>query len=244
MKKEQFFGITETSDPAFHLEIFDNLYAGNIIISKRLTKKLIEKLIEHKDKVIFHFTVTGFGGTKVEPMVPDYNTSFEKLKELLDGGFPVGQVVLRVDPVIPTEKGINLAKDVVEKFSELGIKRVRFSVLDMYKHVKERFEENGFPIPYDSFHAPIEIRKKILNMFIEFGAKYGFDVEVCGEPGIESVSCLSQKDVDILGLTDAIKLEGSKGQRKSCGCPKNKKELITSGFKDKCPNACVYCFWK
>ena len=54
MDKDQYIGITETIDPAFHLEIFDNLYKGNIIITKRLTNKLNEKLIENKDKVILH----------------------------------------------------------------------------------------------------------------------------------------------------------------------------------------------
>ena len=52
MDKDQYIGITENIDPAFHLEIFDHLYKGNIIITKRLTNKLNEKLIENKDKVI------------------------------------------------------------------------------------------------------------------------------------------------------------------------------------------------
>mgnify|MGYP003328007523 CR=1 FL=1 len=32
--------------------IFDKLYDGNIIITKRLTDKLIEKLVENKEKCI------------------------------------------------------------------------------------------------------------------------------------------------------------------------------------------------
>ena len=60
MDKSQYIGITETSDPCFHLEIFDNLYAGNIIITKNLSNKLIEKLIEHKDKCILHCTIFQF----------------------------------------------------------------------------------------------------------------------------------------------------------------------------------------
>ena len=65
MNKDQYIGITENIDPAFHLEIFDHLYKGNIIITKRLTNKLNEKLIENKDKVILHCTCTGFGGSKL-----------------------------------------------------------------------------------------------------------------------------------------------------------------------------------
>ena len=51
MDKNQYWGITENCDPAFNLEVFDNLYKGNTIITKRLTNKLIEKLVEHQDKI-------------------------------------------------------------------------------------------------------------------------------------------------------------------------------------------------
>ena len=42
-------GITESGEIAFNLEAFDNLRNANIIITKRLTDKLIDKLIENKD---------------------------------------------------------------------------------------------------------------------------------------------------------------------------------------------------
>ena len=239
----EYVGITESGEVAFNLDIFEHLYKANIIITKRLTNKLIEKLIENKDKCILHLTCTGFGGTVLEPFVPDYNKTYCYLKDLLEKGFPIEQVVLRVDPCIPTEKGIKLACDVINKFSDLGIKRVRISSLDMYKHVKERFKEKDIKIPYDTFHADIYDRMSLYNTIKKIGEEKGFDVEVCGEPGIDSISCLSQKDIDILGLNDVIKLEGNKGQRSSCHCPANKKELI-KGKPNRCEHECLYCFWK
>ena len=243
MDKSQYIGICESTDPSWHLEIFDNLYSGNIIITKRLTDKLIEKLVENKDRCILHFTVTGLGDTKVEPIVPSVEQSFKKFKKLIEDGFPIEHVVLRIDPIIPTERGWKSVEHVLDTFRGSGIKRVRFSVLDMYNHVKERFKEVGIPLPYETFHAPLEKRLEIRDKLVEIGKKDGFEVEACGEPGIESVSCLSQKDIDILGLTDKIKLEGNKGQRKSCHCPSNKKELFKKGFM-KCPNGCQYCYIK
>lgn len=243
MDKEQYWGITEAGEISFSLDAFDHLYRGNTIITKRLTKPLNEKLIEHKDKCILHLTCTGFAGTKIEPFVPSVEKTHEMLLELLDGGFPVRQVVLRIDPIIPTDKGWERAKNVVETFSDCGITRVRFSILDMYNHVKERFAEAGFPLPYQTFHAPLQKRLEIRDNLLSLGTAYGFEVEACGEPDIESVPCLSQKDVDILGLTDVIKLENSKGQRKSCHCPENKHELLRVK-PHRCNNACLYCFWK
>ena len=243
MDKSQYIGIVENTDPCFHLEIFDNLYDGNIIITKRLTDKLNEKLIQYKEKCILHLTVTGMGSSKVEPFVPSVEQSFKKFKKLIEDGFPIDHVVLRIDPIVPTDKGINTALHVINIFKNCGIKRVRFSVLDMYKHVKERFEAVGIPLPYETFHAPLEKRLEIRDKLVEIGKKDGFEVEACGEPGIESVSCLSQKDIDILGLTDKIKLEGNKGQRKSCSCPANKTSLYR-GKPEHCLSKCLYCYWR
>lgn len=243
MDKSQYIGICESTDPSWHLEIFDNLYSGNIIITKRLTDKLIEKLVENKDRCILHFTVTGFGDTKVEPLVPSVEQSFKKFKKLIEDGFPIEHVVLRIDPIIPTERGWKSVEHVLDTFRGSGIKRVRFSVLDMYKHVKERFEAVGIPLPYETFHAPLEKRLEIRDKLVEIGKKDGFEVEACGEPGIESVSCLSQKDIDILGLTNKIKLEGNKGQRKSCSCPANKTQLYKNKMEH-CQHGCLYCYIK
>jgi DNA repair photolyase len=245
LDKSQLIGITESSEISFHLDVFDNLYNGNIIITKRLTNKLIDKLVEHKDKIILHFTVTGWGNSVLEPFVPTLETSRKKFGELIEKGFPIEHCVLRIDPIIPTDEGIDKLVKVVNAFSDTAIKRVRFSVLDMYDHVKKRFKEAGLEIPYETFHAPLEIRKNIYDILVDFGKKYNFDVEACAEPGIQSISCLSQKDIDILGLTDRITLIGNKEQRSNCSCPSNKKELIKSDDRAKrCLNKCLYCFWR
>lgn len=243
MDKSQYIGIIENTDPCFHLELFDRLYDGNIIITKRLSDKLIEKLIENKEKCILHFTVTGMGGSKIEPFVPTVEQSFNKFKKLVDGGFPIEQVVLRIDPIVPTDKGWKTVEHVLDVFKGSGIKRVRFSIMDMYNHVKERFIEAGIPIPYDTFHAPLKKRLEIRDKLVEIGKRDGFDVEACGEPGIDSIPCLSQIDIDILGLTDKIKLEGNKGQRKSCHCPSNKHSLVTVK-PSRCEHNCLYCYWQ
>jgi DNA repair photolyase len=244
MDKSQYIGITETSDPCFHLEIFDNLYDANIIITKNITDKMIEKLIENKNKCIVHTTVTGMGGSKVEPFVPTVEKSVKQMKKLIDGGFPVEQIVLRIDPIIPTDKGINTAKNVLESFMNFGIKRVRVSFLDMYKHVKERFNDANIKLPYESFHADIHTCRKAYRIIFEAAKSCGYDIiDICGEPGFEITPCISQKDIDILGLSDKITLDGNKKQRSNCSCPSNKRQLISwVESKKKCGHECLYCY--
>jgi len=243
--KSQRIGISEAGEIAFNLDAFDRLYEGNIIITKRLTNAVNEKLVEHQDKIILHLTVTGMGGSRIEPFVPKAEETYKKLVDLLEKGFPISHVVLRVDPIVPTEKGIETALGVITAFSGLGIKRLRFSFLDNYKHVKKRFKEEGIKELYDGeFHAPLELRKKYAAKIEEVAHDGGFEiVEACGEPGIESVSCLSQRDVDILDLTDKIILEGSAEQREGCGCPANKSELLRLR-PHQCENKCLYCYWR
>ena len=245
IKRDQRIGTCESGEIAFNLDAFDRLYKGNIIITKRLTDKLIEKLVEHQDKIILHCTVTGFGGSRIEPFVPRAIDTHKGIVKLLEAGFPVSHMVLRVDPIVPTERGMETALDVIAAFGGLGIKRLRFSFLDNYKHVKTRFKNEGIPELYDGeFHAPRELRLECAKKIETMAKQAGFEsVEACGEPGIESISCLSQKDIDILGLSDQITLEGSAEQRDSCGCPANKSELLKVR-PHQCENKCLYCYWR
>ena len=57
-------------------------------------------------------------------------------------------------------------------------------------------------------------------------------------------ACLSQKDVDILGITNEIILEGNADQRKTCSCPSNKKQLFHGEKPKPCEHKCLYCYWK
>jgi hypothetical protein len=62
-------GITETYDPCFVPDWETKLLDANIVISKELNDEMIEKLLVTQDRVICHHTVTGQGGTVLEPNV-------------------------------------------------------------------------------------------------------------------------------------------------------------------------------
>ena len=84
-----------------------------------------------------------------------------------------------------------------------------------------------------------------VNTAIELLEEMGYEiVQTCGEPGFESTPCISQMDIDILGLSDSITLEGNKGQRASCNCPSNKRSLLKWENKNSCKHECLYCYMK
>ena len=227
-------GISERGDPGLDFLWYNkrNIYNGLILITKKLSDEFIEKAMD--SNCIVHATITGLGNSVYEPNVPDLDYSFYYFNELCEC---IGdeRVVLRIDPIIPTKEGVKKALDVYNRFyTENDNKtRVRISFMDNYPHVKQRFIEAGLrPLSYN-FHAPLELRKEILTLFP--------NVEVCGEPGIKSIGCVSEKDLEILGVE--IPKNIVKGfQRTECSCLSIKKEIFTE--RKQCPNKCLYCYWK
>ena len=235
-------GITEAGDAGLDFSWVEKLCEINIIITKHLTcknTKLIKLLLENSEKIILHCTCTGYGSTKMEPNVPKPSEVFEGLEQLINKGFPVSQIVLRTDPIIPTTKGIEKVESIWSLFSNLGIERCRFSIIDMYPHTKRRIKEAYGTLPFETFSAPqkmiYEVEKAIernKHLFAHF--------ESCAEKISEQVGCISKKDFDILDIPFENVMGGF--QRKGCLCCAGKTELLCN--KKKCPSGCLYCYWK
>jgi hypothetical protein len=232
-------GITERGDAALDTSWISwvRRELPAILISKDPGKLL--SVIKEEDlpleRVIIHATITGFGGGVLEPNTPNWREAFVGYKDLVNL-LGVGRVILRIDPVIPTDIGLERALTVLEE-KEPGVGRVRVSFLDGYNHVRRRFEEKELPLPWEGIHAPIEMRREALAI-IEAVAQQ--EVEVCGEPGMKCTGCISSKDLDIL----KVSYEGNdtSHQRKACACLAMKHELLSK--RNPCGHGCLYCYWK
>lgn len=226
-------GVTEQGDPAFDSSWMRWVDQGRpaVLITKDPLRIYLELLWANKRNVIVHTTITGFGGTKIERHVPPLDIALEGYGSLVKM-LGADRVVLRVDPIIPTPKGIDTAARVIAMAREIAETRVRISFLDYYKHVQARFAKAGIP-PLDyGFHASLDLRKSVWERLGQ--------PEVCGEPDLPSSPCIGPRECEILGvepMTDA------KGQRKACRCLANKLELLTGKVKP-CPHGCLYCYWQ
>jgi hypothetical protein len=226
-------GITERGDAGSDFSWMRTYkdYDGIILITKYLSYQFIEQ--SKGLNCIVHATITGHGSTIYEPYVPSINLSkilFDKLVDTIGSD----RVVLRIDPIIPDDKGIARAINVYQQFHTNYPKktRVRISFMDNYAHVKQRFKDAGLqPLDY-YFHAPIELRKKV--------ASYFPDAEICGEPGFNCIGCVSKKDLEILHIDAEPKIGG--WQREECACLTYKVEMLST--KSQCRNRCLYCYWK
>jgi len=221
-------GITERGDAGLDESWRDNLAQvdGAILITKAP-----QNLYLIPDNCIVHCTITGYGGTVLEPNVTNPVVALEAAYRLVDALGP-DRVVLRIDPIIPTPKGLERAKYVLDR-DWWG--RIRVSFLDAYPHVRERFRAKGLTIPWEGLHAPLETRQWALS---ELKQIYE-DIEICGEPGLDCTGCVSTRDLKTLGLEGGT---GKSQQRLACACLGQKTELLTS--KHPCGHGCLYCYWR
>lgn len=250
-------GITEAGDAGHDFSWVEALKSNKvemaIVISKSLNERLIEELNRFPDRIIFHHTVTGYGGTILEPNVPPVTESLKMFRRLAEtkyitdsvGGF--NKVVLRVDPIIPTQKGIQQARDVLNLYSDTGICRVRFSIIDMYFHVKKRFLKAGLILPFQGRFTdnPNMIRSFMHDYLADYYAPDGpcSCINTCGEDSPVAQGCISLYDISVLEK-DIPYIPRESRIRPFCLCPANKLEILSGKMKGSCPNQCLYCYWK
>lgn len=244
-------GITETFDPCFIQDWETRLLEANVIISKELSDEMVEKLCIVQDRVIFHHTVTGQGGSVLEPGVETPETEFIQFTKLIEGGFPLSHYVLRLDPIILLDaetqsrvvKVLDLWKTwLVETNNSI---RCRVSIVDLYPHVKERLAAAGITPFYGTFTAPRAVFRRATDILAPYSGLFRF--ESCAERDFQAMfirrlGCASEEDLKILGVNLSDYGPPAKKQRGECMCLAKKQIL---GVKPgRCAHGCLYCFWK
>ncbi len=257
MEKKLTVGVTEQGDPALNFSWLDHLDVVDfaIVQSKGADQKFEDALLENKNKIIYHATCTGLGGTIFEPNVPTVKEKFEHLSRLINFGFSPAQIVVRIDPLMPFRWVENINKvvgiDYLAKLlnilimtENLGIKRVRYSYLNLYDFVIDKFkrvspEFKMYPnILEPDYRTEIQLDK--MNPRLEYEACNEFYV-----PNHHQIPCLSNKDLKIMDffITKDLdeKLQNDPG-KPYCKCPNNKLELLHFN-KFECKFNCMYCYW-
>ena len=248
-------GVTEAGDAGIDLGWVQKMDSvdGAVVITKQITPSFLDSVLEHQAKLIVHATITGYGGSVLEPCVPTPDEQFEAIQALVDSGFPKKRLVVRVDPLIPTDKGLNRALRIIETCMDSGFSRYRVSVIDMYRHVRDRFRAIGLPLPYgenqfasrEQMADADEMLREAVAYWQSIGRQSGeLRMESCAEPYLRypiHCGCVSAYDLELLGLdTDDVDSVGF--QREHCMCYSGKVELLSR--KRRCRHGCLYCYWR
>jgi DNA repair photolyase len=244
-------GITERGDAGIDFawtSKIDETDFSILITKNTTTEKFHKEVLKHKNKILLHATITGWGNTALEPYVPDVISSIASVTRLVQKGFPANQIVWRLDPILPVngDEGLRKAHWVFKNIDinrQLhNITRIRVSVLDAYPHSRERLMSCGIVPNFTGFKADDASFKRINDM-LAFWKSKGYSVEACAEPELNAkhIGCVNAEDAKIfnLDLTDTAK---NKQNRHGCLCSTAKTELLAN--RKQCPHRCSYCYWK
>lgn len=264
---------SEKTDPAFFAKQLEDFfsekttvqdYRGNTLTANDMDALYIitkhdglpmRRILSIQKPKIIHFSITTLGGTKWEPGVMKWQDMIERVGKFIKQGLDPNMVTLRVDPIVP---GVTQIKDVdalIKRASELGIKNVKFSVMDYYrttsifmKNLGYDYEKNGYEkLANGEFkhNASPEKVKRISEEMLKIANKYGVKLSTCAEPGvipgISKQGCLSVQQINnILGTHIEDKAEANNRQRQLCTCYGGKVDVLR--YNSNCASSCMYCY--
>lgn len=199
---------------------------------------------------LYHFTITGLGGTKVEPHIsPPGEVLKDSLELMRTMRLDPKTVTLRIDPLIPelVEEQMQWIPKLLEAFAFEGVRDCRISVMDYYPHVRARFGDIGIDMQHRSFQAGKDTIDALVLDVAQIAARFDVQVHLCAEklvrsyPNVDTEGCASMNSWRRLGIGN-LKLVVKK-QRPACTCNLKKEDLL-KGLNKGCRPGCVYCYWR
>ena len=264
---------SEKTDPAFFAKQLEDFFGGKTTVKDYFGNTLtandmdamyiitkhdglpMRKILQIQKPKIIHFSITTLGNTKWEPGVMKWQDMIERVGSFIKQGLDPKMVTLRIDPIVPGITKIKGVEALIKRASELGIKNVKFSVMDYYrttsifmKNLGYDYEKNGYEkLPNGEFkpNAKPEIVKGVSEKMLQIANKYGVKLSTCAEPGvipgISKQGCLSVDQVNnILGTHIEDKGEDNNKQRKLCTCYGGKVDVLK--YDSNCASSCMYCY--
>ena len=208
----------------------------------------LKDLIAAYDQIYLHVTITGLGGTAVEPGVPSCREALAQLSALTElAGSPL-RVSVRFDPVLHwREAGIgrsNLSffSEVAEAAAAAGIRDMRMSFAQWYGKTVRRAEARGF-----AFFSPSDKEQRSLaEKLSAVAAANRVILHACcqplleGVPGLRPSSCIDGALLESLHpRREPASQRKDRGQRAACLCTESKD---IGSYTQGCPHGCIYCY--
>ena len=211
-----------------------------------LTVPPLRRILGQLDSIFLHLTVTGLGGTEVEPGVPPWDEALKALSDLyqLPGLRPEG-VSLRYDPLMAFETDgggsmgnmeESLFRVIAERASALGIGSLRTSLISPYTRALHRLAAAGLRIAPGVIGHGMEFLDEVMEPVCRH---LGIPLYTCVNPDRADQGCI---DGDHLMRIHPQNLRCSRArdrsQRPGCRCTR----AIDIGRYYSCPHGCLYCY--
>lgn len=196
------------------------------------------------EQVYCHLTLTGLGGTSLEPSIAPWSEVAAQLPDLVEFVGDARRVSVRYDPIVHWYEGqtiksnLPFAEPILREVSKSGIGTVRVSFATLYGKVRKR---KGWRW-YDP--APAE-RLRILRNLLALARSLGLTLYSCSQTDLQAAGLLPSRciDGDLLAALHPHGLPAAtgkdRGQRAECGCTVS---VDIGSYQMLCPSGCRYCY--
>jgi len=203
----------------------------------------VRELLAAYEQLFFHLTITGLGGSALEPGVPPWQEVAAQLPALVAWAGDPRRVTVRFDPVVHWREGGRIASNlpwaeaVLDAAAQAGVPAVRISIASLYPKMHRR----GF----DWYDPGPEERAATAGRLAALAAARGLELYACADPslvaaGIRPSACI---DGRLLAELHPRRLpaptQKDPGQRPACGCTPS---IDIGSYRMRCPHGCRYCY--
>ena len=213
-----------------------------------LSHTALRTLVCELQNPILQLTVTGLGGTLLEPGIPTADQIFNIMPALIDlfKGDPE-RIRWRFDPILYQKNGIQTFASLAERMSNLGINECTISFPTYFSlkgALETQFESAAIP-KWNS-----DVQQQFLQELVNVANALKITLRACAQPiisemqpGIQPATCI---DANLFQCLHPQKrpliLPKDYSQRKHCNCVQS--EDIGSYTKHLCYGGCAYCYSK
>ena len=211
---------------------------ANVLLNNRRVREVLSRY----DQIYIHYTITGMGGTLLEPYVPRWESLVERLPEVIDYVGSALRVNWRFDPIvhIRDKEGRLLSNFpffpvLAERILPMGIRDVTVSWLSLYPKVTRRLAMYGLTAEPVSLETEKEQSRRLESLAHAFGAR----VHYCCMEGFPRARCIDGAKLTLLHPKgEPASTQKAENQRPLCGCPAS----WDIGWYYACPYGCLYCY--
>jgi DNA repair photolyase len=192
------------------------------------------------DQCAAQVTITGWGGTVLEPKVPAPAEALRAIPDLLDFLGDPRRLRLRLDPLLRLADGRdNLAEacSIMSTAASMGVKSFITSIVTPYAKIAPRLARLGLALaPWNEAE-----QAAIIGGLADTAASLGVSLAGCCLPGLPNAACIDGRSLQESHPEQLpCRLDHPSGQRKLCGCS----HAIDLGWYSShpCPSGCLYCY--
>jgi hypothetical protein len=207
-----------------------------------LNHQSLRRQLGEYDQIFVHLTITGMGGTLLEPRVPAWDSACRSIPEVVALTGDPRRVRLRFDPIVHLRlpdgtpyTNLPFFGGIASQARHAGVTDVTVSWMALYRKVSRRLDSaNIAPIRVDQVTWAREAR-----YLTDIAKRLGIRLHGCCVPGWERSACIDGRLLTHLHpRQERCSIARAKGQRALCGCT----DSLDIGWYVPCAHGCLYCY--